>query len=61
MNETLWDPALFSLNMLPGTPAGQSYSESQLKDMMVQVGAGKVERRWFDSPNDSGLMMGIVA
>jgi SAM-dependent methyltransferase len=53
-------PALFSLNMLLGTPAGQSYSESHLKDMMTQAGATGIERIRFDSPNDSGLMTGRV-
>jgi hypothetical protein len=29
--------------------------------MMVQAGAREVERMRFDSPNESGLMMGIIA
>jgi hypothetical protein len=51
-------PALFSLNMLLGTPEGQAYSESQLKDMMSQAGVQDVERIQFESPNDSGLLKG---
>jgi SAM-dependent methyltransferase len=53
-------PALFSLNMLLGTPAGQSYSEKQLMDMLAEAGVGELRRTFFESPNDSGIIAGIV-
>ena len=51
-------PALFSLNMLLGTPSGQAYSEGQLRQMMQDAGLEKIHRIRFDSPNDSGIMVG---
>jgi len=54
-------PALFSLNMLLGTSGGQSYSEKQLTDMLADAGVGDIQRIYFDSPNDSGILTGIVA
>ena len=53
-------PALFSLNMLLGTPAGQSYSEKQLMDMLAEAGVGELRRTFFESPNDSSVIAGIV-
>ena len=53
-------PALFSLNMLLGTDGGQSYSETQLRQMMEEAGVAQIRRIRFDSPNDSGILMGIV-
>lgn len=53
-------PALFSLNMLLGTPSGQAYSEKQIADMLNHVGVKDIRRIPFDSPNDSGIMMGVV-
>jgi len=53
-------PALFSLNMLLGTQSGQSYSESQLRDMLAAAGARDIRRLDFVGPNDSGIMLGIV-
>jgi predicted O-methyltransferase YrrM len=53
-------PALFSLNMLLGTPSGQSYSEEQIADMLADVGAKDIRRIPFDSPNDSGIILGVV-
>ena len=53
-------PALFSLNMLLGTPAGQSYSEKQIRDMLSEAGAGDLRRISFESPNDSGIIAGIA-
>jgi len=53
-------PALFSLNMLLGTPAGQSYSEKQISDMLSETGGREIRRIFFDSPNDSGIITGIV-
>ena len=53
-------PALFSLNMLLGTPSGQSYSEAQIRDMLSDAGVREIRRIFFDSPNDSGIIIGIV-
>jgi hypothetical protein len=53
-------PALFSLNMLLGTSSGRSYSERQLMNMLKAVGAGGVRRITLETPNDSGLIVGIV-
>ena len=54
-------PALFSLNMLLGTSGGQSYSEKELSAMLSDAGVGDIQRIYFDSPNDSGILTGIVA
>ena len=51
-------PALFSLNMLLGTDAGQSYSEQQLTDMLLAAGITNIRRIPINSPNDSGLLVG---
>jgi predicted O-methyltransferase YrrM len=53
-------PALFSLNMLLGTSGGQAYSEEQLLTMLSDAGAKDFQRIYFDSPNDSGILTGIV-
>jgi O-methyltransferase domain/Dimerisation domain len=53
-------PALFSLNMLLGTPGGQAYSEEQLITMLSDAGVMNFRRIYFDSPNDSGILTGIV-
>ncbi len=51
-------PALFSLNMLLGTDAGQSYSESELADMMAEAGLSDVRRVALELPNGAGIMSG---
>ena len=53
-------PALFSLNMLLGTSGGRSYSEKQLTDMLSDAGVVDIQRIFFDSPNDSGILTGTV-
>jgi SAM-dependent methyltransferase len=53
-------PALFSLNMLLGTPSGQSYSEQQITDMLAQAGATDIRRIPVRSPNESGIIIGSV-
>ncbi len=53
-------PALFSLNMLLGTSGGQSYSENQLTEMLSEAGVKEIRRIFFESPNNSGIMAGIV-
>ncbi len=51
-------PALFSLNMLLGTDAGQSYSGAELAAMMIEAGLSEVERLALDLPNGAGIMCG---
>lgn len=53
-------PALFSLNMLLRTDAGQAYSEQQLKDMLAAAGAKKIQRVPVQTPNDSGIITAII-
>ena len=53
-------PALFSLNMLLGTPQGRSYSQRQLEEMMAAAGVGSIRRLELDLPNGAGVLAGIV-
>jgi hypothetical protein len=53
-------PALFSLNMLLGTPGGKAYSEEEIRDMLTSAGVREIRRLPFQGPNDSGLIAGIV-
>ena len=53
-------PALFSLNMLLGTPKGRSYSQRQLEEMMTAAGVGSIRRLALDLPNGAGVLAGIV-
>lgn len=53
-------PTLFSLNMLLGTDSGQSYSEKQIMDMLAEADVKEIKRISFQSPNDSGMISGIV-
>lgn len=53
-------PALFSMNMLLGTPDGQSYSEGQLLQMMAVAGACDLQRLPLDLPNGAGIISGRV-
>jgi hypothetical protein len=53
-------PALFSLNMLVGTQCGQSYSERQLKEMLLSAGVTEIQRHPFVGPTESGIVTGIV-
>lgn len=53
-------PALFSLNMLVGTDSGQAYSEQQLMDMLAETGVTNIHRLPVQTPNDSGIITGIV-
>ena len=52
-------PAIFSLNMLLGTPHGQSYSEGQIKEMLAGAGIREIRRLALQTPNDSGIIQGI--
>lgn len=53
-------PALFSLNMLIGTPEGQSYSEGELRRMLTEAGAKDVRRIPLKLPNGAGVVVGIA-
>ncbi|KAF0221700.1 MAG: O-methyltransferase family [Geobacteraceae bacterium] len=53
-------PALFSLNMLLGTPAGQAYSEGQLCAMMEAAGISHVRRLPLELPNGAGVIAGTM-
>ncbi len=53
-------PALFSLNMLLGTEKGQSYSEKQIKKMLADAGVKDMQRIPIQTPNDSGIITGII-
>lgn len=50
-------PALFSLNMLLGTQAGQSYSQGELSKMLSQAGATDISRLPLILPNGAGIMI----
>jgi SAM-dependent methyltransferase len=52
--------ALFSLNMLLGTPHGQSYAEGQIREMLEQCGVRDITRLDFTGPNDSRVLCGVV-
>jgi SAM-dependent methyltransferase len=54
-------PALFSLNMLLGTPGGQAYSEPELTALLQQAGLTGVERLALELPNGAGVMLGRKA
>jgi precorrin-6B methylase 2 len=54
-------PALFSLNMLLGTPQGQSYSQGQLEKMLRAAGVSSIRRLEIDLPNGAGVLAGIVS
>jgi SAM-dependent methyltransferase len=51
-------PALFSLNMLLGTEAGRSYSESELSEMMRSAGLSDVHRLVVELPNGARIIRG---
>jgi SAM-dependent methyltransferase len=50
-------PALFSLNMLLGTPEGRAYREKELRQMLSSEGFHRIERPDFLGPTGSGLLM----
>ena len=52
-------PALFSLNMLIGTPSGQAYAQGELLDMMTRAGLQDVKRLSIKLPNGAGVMAGV--
>lgn len=53
-------PALFSLNMLLGTPGGQAYTERQLIDMLSGAGVKNIGRISLGENENSGIISGDV-
>ena len=53
-------PALFSLNMLVNTKQGQTYSQGQIKEMLLNAGFKEVRRMPFRGPSESGIMIGEI-
>jgi len=53
-------PALFSLNMLINVEKGQSYSETQVFEMLKAHGVKNIKRHDFVGPTESGIISGIV-
>ncbi len=53
-------PALFSLNMLLVTDDGRSYSESQIGEMLSEARVKNIRRIPVNTPNDSGIITGVV-
>ncbi len=51
-------PALFSLNMLLGTPEGMSYSESEIVELLRQEGLSGIKRLQIELPNGAGIICG---
>jgi SAM-dependent methyltransferase len=49
-------PALFALNMLVGTPAGDTYTESEVRQWMAEAGFGGIRR--LDTPVGTNLVIG---
>ncbi len=52
-------PALFSLNMLIGTPQGQAYSQGELTAMLHQAGLDAVRRLPIELPNGAGILAAV--
>lgn len=53
-------PALFSLNMLTGTPAGRSYTQSELEKMLLDAGVSEVSMLAFRGPSESRILAAVV-
>jgi cyclopropane fatty-acyl-phospholipid synthase-like methyltransferase len=53
-------PALFSLNMLLGTPDGKSYSLGELFAMLAAAGVVELRRLSIELPNGAGIIAGNV-
>ncbi|AJE03138.1 methyltransferase [Geobacter pickeringii] len=53
-------PALFSLNMLVGTTAGQAYSQGELTAMLAAAGFEEIRRLPLELPNGAGVIVATV-
>jgi hypothetical protein len=49
-------PALFSLNMLLGTPQGKAYSEAEIRSLLAAAGLEQIERLPVELPNGIGVI-----
>lgn len=54
-------PVLFSLNMLIGTEQGQSYTQSELTEMMTKAGINHITRHPLVLPNGAAILCGKAA
>ena len=52
-------PALFSLNMLIGTKAGQAYSEKEFFSILEKEGMQDIKRSSFKGTTESGIITGV--
>ena len=52
-------PALFSLNMLIGTPDGQAYAQGELAGMMRRAELVEVQRLSINLPNGAGILAAV--
>ena len=52
--------ALFSINMLINNPAGRTYSQQEVADMLASAGVKNIAMHSFRGPNDSTIMYGTV-
>jgi hypothetical protein len=46
--------------MLVNTEEGRSYSEGEIKDMLLNAGVRNIRRLPFKGPTDSGILCGTV-
>ncbi len=63
LDDTMDSPlqaALFSLNMLTGTDAGQAYSREQLNNMLREAGFRDLKRIPLHLPNGAGIIEGLA-
>ncbi len=58
MTVTAPHPALFGLNMLVGTPGGQTYTWSELETLLKDAGAVSVRRLDVALPMGCGIIIG---
>jgi hypothetical protein len=50
--------ALFALNMLVGTPEGDTYTESEVRSWMGEAGCRRIER--IDTSSGTNLVIGRI-
>lgn len=52
-------PALFSLNMLVGTPQGRAYSRGELVALLAAAGLSDISQLEIELPNGAGIVSGV--
>ncbi|MCJ7809856.1 MAG: acetylserotonin O-methyltransferase [Desulfobulbaceae bacterium] len=50
-------PAIFSLNMLVNTEKGRSYTQSQIRTILIEAGLHNIERLSYRGPNESSILV----